>query len=680
MLNDACIMNPELENIVRLIEDPRYKVISFDLFDTLIRRKVAAPEHVFWRVGRQFANLAGNTGLTSKFYRARLLAGHLAQERARQQGREDTNLPEIYDTLASVLPEARKYVDELAAIEVSEERRALEIYPFGARLFQAARNSGKRIIISSDQYLPVAFLEERLQAFGYEGYEKLLLSGHIGLLKTTGSLYEWMPMRFGIDRHQILHVGDNAYVDKKVADRKGVRGVLLPRSDRLAGHFGADSAASVHPSLGSYAVAAYLNALADAVTTGQELPPHDEIDYVGYVFYGPLMCYLSAWLAERLRHGEIDRLWLLARDAEGISKAMALLYPEHSDRISYVYASRRMLVYPTGAVSSVEIFRHYESLARSDKTIDEFLREISSDGADFTSVAQHFHRCDRVADLSLRPELERRLDSRCAELRKDKNSEVRNNLLRYYSTFAGHAQRIGLFDLGWRGNLQRALEQIFSEKDVKFCGYYIGQIFEGGLYKSSIESENFAFSFNFPPDAFEDVSKNICPLELIFGGTELSTVAVKETAGKWSAVFENDTPQKAATREVCGRLQDAAIRFIRDTVMPDPYLRQMSSSREEGVALMREFLARPGRCDAKALAALSWEMNIGGEGKPLIAKTERTGGRAISRARAASSWPAGFDAMQTPRALRKMRRYWSRREKTRRLAHKIRNFIRGRRY
>lgn len=669
-------MIDRLDLLMNEIKRDDFKVISFDLFDTLIRRKVTAPEHVFWTIAEQVAEKLNDRSLTWRIYDARHLAGALSQHRARQRGREDSTLAEIYDTLGVLLPEARHLMAEVMALEIEEERRALEPYPLGARLYAAAQAAGKRIIISSDQYLPIAFLEERLKAFGFTGYEKFLLSGDVGLLKTTGSLYEWMPMRLGVERREILHIGDNPFVDVEVAVRKGLRGELMPRSDALAGHPGRQSAAAVHPTLGSYAVAAYLNRLADDRVAGAAPQPRDDIDFIGYTFYGPLLCYLAAWVSEALRRGDIERLWLLARDSEGLSKVFPLLYPELADRVDYVYASRRMLVYPTGALTGVEIFRHYERAATSNPTVREFLDRISTEEADFTPVARFFQPDDRIDDPHIRHELERRLTARGVELGADRGSPALTRLRGYYDAAAKGAKRIGLFDLGWRGNLQRAMEQLFTGSDVTFTGYYVGQIFEGEIIKPHINAQAYAFSYDFPGHVFQDVLYNIWPLELIFSGTEPSAIGVRQTEDGWQPVFEDDTPQKQATRQVAERLQASALAFVRDVVLKDPRLVPHPGNVKQGVELLRQFLAHPGPIDAGALADFTWAMNIEDHGKPLIARPKAQTGEALSDARAASSWPAGFDVLQDETALNLMRKHWRQNEKKRHRREKLRRRLR----
>ncbi len=657
-------MHKSLADLLGAIEDPKYKVISFDLFDTLIRRKVMAPEHVFWTIAETFAERVGDRSLVWRLYDARHHAGHLTQHRCRQDGREDSTLREIYETFAAIVPEARGRVDELMDLEMEEERRVLEPYPFGRILYDAAKAAGKRIVIASDQYLPHEFLSGLLEEYGFHDYEHFLLSGDCGILKTTGSMYEWLPMLLGVERSEIFHLGDNPYVDYEVALRKGLDAAISPRSDKVAGHDGHTATAGNQPTLGSYAVARYLHDLADEhVVAPAAQAEHDGIDFVGFTFYGPILTYLAAWVTEPLRRGEVDRLWLLARDGQGLDRVIRWLYPELADRIDYVYASRRMLVYPTGTLSGVEIFRHYELAARPNPTVAEFMARISCEDADFTPVAALFHPLARVQDPRVQPDLIKALDKQCRAIGNDTTRPGYVNLQAYYRDMTQGAGRIGLFDLGWRGNLQRAIEHMFEGTDTKFTGYYVGQIFEDEILKPHIDAESYAFSYDFPGHHFEKIHYNMWVLELIFGGTERSSVGISKVGDQWLPVFEKDDPGNAASRAIAERFQAGAQRFVREVILTNPDLRPGRHTMRRGVELMAAFMAHPSPLEASALAHLSWAMNIEGDGKPLVTMPKARTGVEISRARSASSWPAGFDVLQSSADLDLMRAYWRQRGK-----------------
>lgn len=656
------LTTPARDALFEAIGDPRYRVVSFDLFDTLIRRRVMAPDHVFWSVAEEFARTENDPALVETIHDARVHAGEISISRARLRGMEDSTLSEIYQALADILPAQSARMSEMMQMELSAERRVLEPYPFGRTLYEAARNAGKRIVIASDQYLPMGFLEELVDEFGYDAHERFFLSGECRLLKASGSLYHWMPLALGVERGEILHIGDNQHVDVKVARRKGIAGMPVPMSVALAGYSGRKTASGRLPGLASRATAEYLNQLADSSGSGEAGDP-DPFDFIGYSFYGPLLTYLACWLTEPLRQGSVDRIWMLARDGEGLHKVTGALFPEHTDRVDYVYASRKMLVYPTGELSGVEILRHFNSSARSRMTVEDFLGRISTADADFTPLAAKFVPGALVQDVRAR--LAALLDVRAAEIRAQGQTQTRERLRAYYLDMAREADRIAVFDLGWRGNLQRALEAVLGGSGITLTGHYLGLMHEEAAVKSRIAARGFAFTNGFPAGAFDDISRNIWPLELIFGGTEPSCADIRRLDEGWQPVFEVDTPAKERMRGIAARLQAGALRFARSCAgwheqpAPDRF------DLHRGVDLIREFLARPDRSDAAIFESLGWAMNIDDDEFRLIARVAGKGGRALSRARAASVWPAGFDALQEQGDLQQLHAYWASKEKRR---------------
>ena len=76
-----------------------------------------------------------------------------------------------------------------------------------------------------------------------------------------------------------------------------------------------------------------------------------------------------------------------------ISGAFSSILPEAHSKASDLMAfeleeEQRELVYPTGALTGIEIFRPCENAAAENPTVGDFLRRISTQDADFTLLAR----------------------------------------------------------------------------------------------------------------------------------------------------------------------------------------------------------------------------------------------------------------------------------------------------
>ncbi len=634
-------------DILAAIGDPAVHVVSFDVFDTLLRRRVMDPDHVFWLVEQTLLQRGYGQGWVRHFGHARVHAWHLALRRAQLDGRQDTSFAEIYELLGSVLPGARPRLAEIAALELDLERAMLEAYPYGVGFFEEALSAGKRIILCSDQYLPKRFIEDQLKASGVAGYDHFYLSGVLGALKFTGALYDTIAVRLGVAREHILHIGDTEETDFLMANRRGLRAKLIPKSADLAEHGARQSAVTRHPSLASVASAMFLHREADDAGDKSDRGSAvcgNYLEYLGYALLGPLLVGLARWLADRLASGEIERLWFLSRDGEGLAKVFALLYPGLSARVEYVYASRRLLAYSTGELTPAEVFRHFCHIDKPETRARDFL-ETALGGVTVSDIGAEFGDGETLGLPGVRErvvhEIQRIID------RGDMAASSRAQTIHaYYRSKLCGAQRLGIFDVGWRGNLQRALDRALSEDSVDIKGYYLGHIFEDEFLKESVDCESFAFDLNFPNEVYNDIVSCLWVTEFLFASTHPSIVDLAEEAGGYRPVFEAPTPAKESLKAAGRLLQEAAIRFVGEGIAWNRELLLELADREQLVQTLREFVARPSQDDASAFAAEKAVIGIDElDGDPLVVPIDTTGGaEAVRRAFGASAWKAGFRA------------------------------------
>ena len=646
-----------IAQILRVIESKNHKAVSFDLFDTLVRRSLARPDHLFGLMEPVLGERGYDRRWIGDFAAARVAAGARAIHHAGLYGRDDFCLDIIYDLIATILPASASALPEVKAIELNLEASFLEPYPEGVMLFDAAKRSGKRVFIVSDQYLPTSFLGKLLTTFGICGYEALLLSGEIGKSKAQGSLYTVLLDRANLKAADFLHVGDNPHVDVEVARSRGIAAMQIRQSMHAGGGERYDTAAARLPCLGSIATARYFHDRADDEASASR-PDVDPVDFLGYTFYGPLLTYIAKWLVGTLRNGEVERILLLARDGEGLSKVLPVLFPEFGGRIHYTHASRRLLVYPSRNITAIEVERHYRDTMNSDMPVHDFLDVLSGRTADFSPLKASFPDGTLLSDPGIKSrvleELGKYLEDRPLT---DDALRHRDRIRTYYREKVGSSERIGLFDIGWRCNLQRSLQEILGD-GVDLTGFYLGSIYEAQVPKALVRSESFAFNNDYPSDVFEDIAPNIWPLELIFSGTERSVVDIVPEEGTWRPHLEPATPAQDHVRAFAQRVQDAALRFVTDACRWNRDLVVSLAEQRHGVAMMREFLARPTASDARALARFSWAANIDHEEGYVLVKAPRGRSRkALFQAREGSNWLPGFDALLSVEERRGVNRY-----------------------
>ena len=160
-----------------------YKYISFDIFDTLIKRNVRYPAEIFERVEENYNRK--NHDRIKDFKKHRMDAEKAARE---GNGDKEISLNQIYDYIDydEVIRE------KLKKCEIETEFKYCQPnYPI-VGLYEKCIAEGKKVIITSDMYLPVEAMETILGDNGYKDYHKLYLSSDIGLTKVSGKLFEYI--------------------------------------------------------------------------------------------------------------------------------------------------------------------------------------------------------------------------------------------------------------------------------------------------------------------------------------------------------------------------------------------------------------------------------------------------------------------------------------------------------
>lgn len=191
----------------RIAEAP---CVSFDVFDTLLKRAVPRPHDVFRRMGEEMGDAA---------FAARRIAAEQAARREAVQ--EEITLADIY----ARLPESEQ---ALARMELATERAVSRPNAWLAPVLRACAARHARILAVSDMYLPQSFVAELLARAGIQ-VERLFVSSAYGRQKGTGNLFRLVLRTEGLAPGDVVHIGDALRADYFGARKAGIRSILIPR-------------------------------------------------------------------------------------------------------------------------------------------------------------------------------------------------------------------------------------------------------------------------------------------------------------------------------------------------------------------------------------------------------------------------------------------------------------------
>jgi predicted HAD superfamily hydrolase len=438
----------------------KYKVISFDVFDTLITRLLSRPKDVFQLVELRAKLL----GIDCTGYAEVRIA---AERTARAKGAPEVTLDEIYVELAAVFRFDHEQIDQLKGLELQVERDVCVAKPAGKKLYNTALASGVPTVITSDMYLPRDFIEELLNHCGYDGWTDCFVSCEYSATKASGALYGIVANSMGVKPSDIIHVGDNLRSDILHAHREGLS------TWKVSENYQEVENASESVVLGSQAVC--------GSPVGED--GGLDLERFGYRSLGPILVGFCEWLAVQLRQEGIEKVFYLARDGLIVQKTMDQLGISTLHG-KYLYASRRALQVP--------FFALLDSF--DDIVTSMFLPRMVSLRTVFGKTGlEKGVVADKMKEVGVDPDVERPSKSiasdqealRAFEVLRPlikKNSYAELSILVDYLKQNDFAGRVAIVDIGWFGNMQVALERICQNAhiDTEIHGYYVGLSPEGG--------------------------------------------------------------------------------------------------------------------------------------------------------------------------------------------------------
>lgn len=206
------------------------KVVSFDIFDTLLERPAMIPTDIFILLQKRAAEIVNRKGFD--FYKIRC---KIESEARLTLARKNHSYGEItYNQIYAYFASKYGLSDEqrklLASEEIVLESEMLRARSIGQDLYAAAVAAGKRIICVSDMYHSGETLARWLVEKGYTRISHIYVSSEIKKRKDTGSLYSYVLDSEKIQPHELMHVGDNIVSDVELPIKMGIISYHLPSS------------------------------------------------------------------------------------------------------------------------------------------------------------------------------------------------------------------------------------------------------------------------------------------------------------------------------------------------------------------------------------------------------------------------------------------------------------------
>jgi FMN phosphatase YigB (HAD superfamily) len=224
-----------LPRVRRALADPEVRLVSCDVFDTLLLRDTTPEPARFWQMARRAQEALTGAGHQAPsaldILFARLQAAYIAYRAAPlTEGERDASYEQILDLWLAGLELPPSVGEVLTQVEMAYEAEHLRPNPDLIRLLAQARANGRRLVLLSDMYLGQKRIEGLVRRLAPEmAWDRCYVSCDLGVTKRGGGLFRQMLTREELAPHQALHLGDDPQADLRQALHQGLNAVATPR-------------------------------------------------------------------------------------------------------------------------------------------------------------------------------------------------------------------------------------------------------------------------------------------------------------------------------------------------------------------------------------------------------------------------------------------------------------------
>lgn len=204
----------------KYLNDKNIKYISFDIFDTLVFRRVNEPIDIFSKMSsNKLIKEIFEDG--ANFKQLRITAEKYARKTSIK---EEITLTEIYAQFNYLTKNQQK---KLLALELKTEQKFLFINSEIEDWIKLALAYNKKIILVSDMYLTKKqILQIILKDFTYiDKIDNIFVSSNLNKTKYLGTMYDYVLEQYSLKPNEIVHIGDNFLSDISSANNKNINAI-----------------------------------------------------------------------------------------------------------------------------------------------------------------------------------------------------------------------------------------------------------------------------------------------------------------------------------------------------------------------------------------------------------------------------------------------------------------------
>lgn len=412
------------------------EVVSYDLFDTLITRRVFSYTDIFDLMD---IRLREEGVIIPDFSRLRLYAEKELSKQAAPK------LADIYEFVLKKSGGNFISADELSALEFELDLSTIIARLDVCEVFKEATASGKEVVITTDSYYTLPQIRKILDKAEIEEPDRILVSCEYGTSKTL-ELFRELSKEY--EGKSIIHIGDDEVADITKAAEQGINTYRVL------------SAADLYDALGGLGLEDEIKCLSDRVKAGMfisevfnspfwfeedaEKLSISNASQVGYLFCAPMITDFVLWMKQRAQEEGYRQILFCARDGYLPGRLFRKASPETK---SVYFLSSRTAAIRAGMEDDRDI--EYVDSMKYFGTPEEALKTR------FGITVDDITNIEREKEILLKSEIQR------------------GNYKKYIEKLGLNNSALGMFDFVAKGTTQMYLGKLFSQH-IK--GFYFLQL------------------------------------------------------------------------------------------------------------------------------------------------------------------------------------------------------------
>jgi len=476
--------------LLKYLGENRCKLISFDVFETLVHRRIH-PDAIIDGVCKWLHVRLIERGMpiVSDIREARerayvkLIHTKAAEGLDLEAALDAFTVPWLRECVGSGFEGELELAKSLAEVECDFEIRSCYCCPDFLALATLLKNRGCRLVFTSDMYLGIKYVQRILNAAGYKNlFAAGYVSGDHSMLKRTGRLFDILLKHENVLPSEVVHIGDNVISDGVRPSERSIHSLVHVNKSMVKRHKRMEYdllKVKQDPSWMGVVAAQYAEAgLADSG------PP--QLAY-GMRILGPIYTSFVHKVAERCKQERIDRVFFMAREGYVLKQMYDQLAPRvvGSGRCappSEYLAVSRLTAY-LAAIKSYSLRAIWAALDNTPHySVRSLFAPLRLDENILNKIASRYGLQDVNAHLphffmKWSPIIKLLEDPDLGAIVESKSNETCALLTKYFDSLGFfECQRVALIDVGWSGQIQDNLHAAIKNhpKCPQIFGMYLG--------------------------------------------------------------------------------------------------------------------------------------------------------------------------------------------------------------